>query len=196
MIAYINGILADIGLDSITVDVGGVGYSILIYGQVLRSLPEIGSEVKIYTYLDVKEDDMKLYGFMSTRDKDVFTKLLSVSGVGPKGAQAILDQLPVDDLIAAVISGDSKSIAKAKGVGAKTAQKVIIELKDKLDISDSIYGGYDEYVAADNNAISEAAEALVTLGYSNSDALKAIRKIENADEMSAEDLIKRALKNI
>ena len=196
MIAYINGILADIGLDSITVDVGGVGYSILIYGQVLRSLPEIGSEVKIYTYLDVKEDDMKLYGFMSTRDKDVFTNLLSVSGVGPKGAQAILDQLPVDDLIAAVISGDSKSIAKAKGVGAKTAQKVIIELKDKLDISDSIYGGYDEYVAADNNAISEAAEALVTLGYSNSDALKAIRKIENADEMSAEDLIKRALKNI
>lgn len=196
MIAYINGILADIGLDSITVDVGGVGYSILIYGQVLRSLPEIGSEVKIYTYLDVKEDDMKLYGFMSTRDKDVFTKLLSVSGVGPKGAQAILDQLPVDDLIAAVISGDSKSIAKAKGVGAKTAQKVIIELKDKLDISDSIYGGYDEYVAVDNNAISEAAEALVTLGYSNSDALKAIRKIENADEMSAEDLIKRALKNI
>ena len=201
MIAFINGRLEDITSHTVTIESNGIGYEILVPEYVLRGLGSIGSEVKIITYLDVKEDDMKLYGFLSKQEKTLFKQLITVSGIGPKGAMNILDELSPDNLVAAIISGDSKAIAKASGIGPKTAQKVVIELRDKVSLEGTIFdqSGYEVDMSnADesSNDISIAAQALVSLGYSNSEALKAIRKIGDVSGMNTNELIKEALKHL
>ena len=198
MIAYIKGTLEEIQTDSVIIETAGVGREILVANYVLRSLPALHSEVKLITFMDVKEDMIKLYGFLTKQEKVLFKQLLSVSGIGPKGALSILNELGPDNLVAAVMASDAKAIAKANGIGAKTAQKVVLELKDKVSLEGTIFdqGGYtvdmDEETGVSN--VSDAAQALVALGYSNTEALKAIRKIEGADGMSTEDIIKAALK--
>ena len=132
MIAYISGKLEEIYSDRIVVETQGVGFEILTYDYVIRKLPALHSDVKIVTYMDVKEDDMRLFGFLTPTEKDLFIKLISVSGIGPKGALSILDELGPDNLCAAIISGDHKAISKANGIGSKTAQKVVLELRDNL----------------------------------------------------------------
>ena len=196
MIAYISGKLEEIYSDRIVVEAQGVGFEILTYDYVIRKLPSLHSDVKIVTYMDVKEDDMRLFGFLTPTEKDLFIKLISVSGIGPKGALSILDELGPDNLCAAIISGDHKAISKANGIGSKTAQKVVLELRDKLNLEGTIFDtsaaeAFDEDSDSD---ISDAAQALVALGYSNTDALKAIRKVEGADKMKTEDIIRNALK--
>ena len=196
MIAYISGKLEEIYSDRIVVEAQGVGFEILTYDYVIRKLPALHSDVKIVTYMDVKEDDMRLFGFLTPTEKDLFIKLISVSGIGPKGALSILDELGPDNLCAAIISGDHKAISKANGIGSKTAQKVVLELRDKLNLEGTIFdtsatAAFDEDSESD---ISDAAQALVALGYSNTDALKAIRKVEGADKMKTEDIIRNALK--
>lgn len=196
MIAYISGKLEEIYSDRIVVEAQGVGFEILTYDYVIRKLPSLHSDVKIVTYMDVKEDDMRLFGFLTPTEKDLFIKLISVSGIGPKGALSILDELGPDNLCAAIISGDHKAISKANGIGSKTAQKVVLELRDKLNLEGTIFDtsaaeAFDEDSESD---ISDAAQALVALGYSNTDALKAIRKVEGADKMKTEDIIRNALK--
>ena len=193
MISYIKGSLEEIDSNSIVVECQGIGYEILTYDYVIRKLPSVHSEVKIITYLDVKEDSMRLFGFLTSREKDLFKQLISVSGVGPKGALSVLNELGPDNLIAAVIANDSKAISKANGIGAKTAQKIVLELKDAVNLEGSIFdpGGDTEQ---DASAVSDAAQALTALGYTNSEALKAIRKIDGAESKSAEELIKLALK--
>ena len=196
MIAYIKGTLDEVTSKSIIVESGGVGYEILTYDYVIRKLPALHSDIKIFTYLDVKEDSMKLYGFLSNREKELFIKLISVSGVGPKGALSILNELGPDNLLAAIIANDSKAISKANGIGAKTAQKVVIELKDSVSLEGSIFDQGADYSSESDDAgvVSDAAQALCALGYSNTDALKAIRKIKDVDGKTAQQLIKEALK--
>lgn len=132
-----KGELTEKNIDSIVVEAAGVGYLIYIPTQYFDMLPDEGDDVKIYTYLCVREDAMILYGFLSKDDLEIFKLLITVSGIGPKGGLAILSTLSADDLRFAILSGDSKAISKAPGIGAKTAQRVILDLKDKLSLEDA-----------------------------------------------------------
>ena len=201
MYAYIKGELAEKNIDSIVVEAAGVGYLIYIPTQYFDMLPDEGEDVKIYTYLCVREDAMILYGFLSKDDLEIFKLLITVSGIGPKGGLAILSTLPADDLRFAILSGDSKAISKAPGIGAKTAQRVILDLKDKLSLEDAFekkLGKASETMPlpADSDAKTEALEALTALGYSASDALKAVRKAGVTEDMDTETILKLALKQI
>lgn len=198
MISYVTGILAEVDADCIVIESGGIGFEILTYSSVIEHLPDVGSEVKIVTYMDVKEDDIRLFGFLSNQEKKLFKQLLTVSGVGPKGALSILDQLGPDNLVAAIIASDSKSISKANGIGSKTAQKVCLELRDKVSIEGTIYEKYSDSSGAGTDAssgvIGEAVEALCALGYSKSDAMQAVRKIDGASTMKPEAIVSKALR--
>lgn len=202
MIQFIRGELVGIEEDRILVDVGGVGYGIFMSGQAMGRLPQIGREVKIYTYLNVKEDAMQLFGFLTRDDLHVFKLLIGVNGIGPKGGQAILSVLTPDDLRFAVMANDVKAISAAPGIGKKTAEKLILELKDKLHVEDALEHAVtsaDTSIAATDNfreVTSEAIQALVALGYGNTEALKAVKKVEITSEMSVNEVLKQALKFI
>ena len=204
MIGYIKGRLEEVMDGAIIVDNNGIGYEILVPASVIGSLPSKGNEVKIYTYMNVREDLLQLFGFMTRDDLEVFKMLITVSGIGPKGALGILGVMSADDVRFAVMSEDAKTISKAPGIGAKTARKLIIELKDKLNFKDVIEGALDrgESAAANNSSssdkqiISDAVEALTALGYSASDAMKAVRMVEMTDDMTVEMLLKLSLKNM
>lgn len=200
MYAFLKGKLAYVGEESIILDVHDVGYRILVSPASLAYLPQLGEEVKIYTYTSVREDAMWLYGFLNQDDLEIFKKLITVSGIGPKGGMAVLSVMNADTLRFAIIAGDAKAIAKAPGIGAKTAQRVILELKDKVSVEDTLVNrevnGGSSYREDINDYTEEAVEALVALGYSSTEALKAIRTIPNASDMDAEALLKAALKNI
>lgn len=200
MYAYIKGILAEVNMDSIVIENQGIGYQLYVSLQALEELPAIGMEVKVYTYLHVREDAMVLFGFPDREDLKMFQMLLTVSGVGPKGALGILSALSGDDLRFAILSGDSKAIAKAPGIGAKTAQRVILELKDKVSLEDAfetktahIAGGN---VTVNGTVKNEAIQALVALGYSSSEAMKAVSQVEISQEHKVEDVLKLALKHM
>ena len=200
MYAYIKGILAEVNTDSIVIENQGIGYQLYVSLQALEELPAIGMEVKVYTYLHVREDAMVLFGFPDREDLKMFQMLLTVSGVGPKGALGILSALSGDDLRFAILSGDSKAIAKAPGIGVKTAQRVILELKDKVSLEDAfetktahIAGGN---VMVNGTVKNEAIQALVALGYSSSEALKAVSQVEISQEHKVEDVLKLALKHM
>lgn len=200
MYSYIRGILTEIEEDKIVVEANGIGYNIYTTAQTFDYLPSMGGEVKVYTYLHLREDVMMLYGFLTKDDLRVFKLLIGVNGIGPKGALAILSVMTTDDLRFAVLGDDAKAIAKAPGVGAKTAQRLILELKDKLSLEDAFEQKLEHQQAAPvSNAKgvkNEAVEALVALGYSSSEALKALNGIEVTDETDVEDLLKAALKNM
>lgn len=201
MYSYIKGILAEIAENNIVVENHGIGYEISVPGQVLDCLPSIGEEVKIYTYHYVREDAILLYGFLTKEDVGIFKMLIGVSGIGPKGALAILSVLSTDDLRFAILGDDAKAIAKAPGVGAKTAQRVIIELKDKLSLEDA----FEQKLANQANAAeknpaagvkNEAILALTSLGYSQSEALKVLQGIVIEEDSQVEDVLKEALKQM
>ena len=182
------------------VEAGGIGYRIYTTGQTFDYLPAAGEEVKLYTYLNVREDAMILYGFLTKDDLRVFKLLIGVNGIGPKGALAVLSVMTTDDLRFAVLGDDAKAIAKAPGIGAKTAQRVILELKDKLSLEEA-FELKSEHVSRQNengsNGVkNEAVQALVALGYASSEALKALNGIEITDDMDVETLLKAALKNM
>ena len=201
MYAYIKGILAEITEDAIIVENQGIGYEIAVPGQVFDYLPSVGEEVKIYTYHYVREDAILLYGFLTKEDVLIFKMLIGVSGIGPKGALSILSVLSTDDLRFAILGDDAKAIAKAPGVGAKIAQRVIIELKDKLSLEDA----FEQKLANQaqkaelNPAVgvkNEAILALTSLGYSQSEALKVLQGIEISPDDQVEDVLKMALKQM
>lgn len=199
MISYIRGELAAVETEKVIVDVGGVGYGIYMPGQAMGLLPQPGTEVKIYTYLNVREDAMQLFGFLTRDDLEVFKLVIGVSGIGPKGGLSILSQLTPDDLRFAVLSGDVKAISAAPGIGKKTAEKLIIELKDKLNIEDVLTHAADSSAAAvpvNNGGIqSEAVQALVALGYGSTESLRAVKQVE-LDNATVEDVLKEALKKM
>ncbi len=206
MIAYIKGELVYIGIDTIVVETGGIGYEIRVPLTVMEELPETGEEVRIHTYLYVREDAINLYGFTSKDDLDVFKLLITVNGIGPKGALGILGAISPDTLRFAVLSDDVKTISKAPGIGTKTAGKLIIELKDKLKLEDAFEQRLAKTVespAADNSAKgdlkrirNEAIQALVALGYSSTDAMKAVRQVELSEGMDVETVLKQSLKQM
>lgn len=202
MIAYVNGIIDDITEDNVVVDVGGVGMNVKISAGTAARLPGVGKVVKLYTYTSVREDAFWLYGFLSRNDLEIFKKCITVSGIGPKGALSILSILDADSLRFAIVSGDAKAIAKAPGVGAKTAERLILELKGKLDIDDVIISReaavYDSELsmAVDSAQKREAVEALVSLGYGQAESLKAVTSIEGIEEMDSNAVLKAALKKL
>ena len=201
MIAYLQGIVAGITDTKVILDVNHIGFQVFMSSRDIQAMPGQGEEARIYTYLNVKEDAMQLYGFLSQDDLDVYKLLLNVSGIGPKGGLGILSAMTADDLRFAVLSEDAKSIAKATGIGAKTAQKLILELKDKLSLEDAFEKKLENTAAASvkaglDDAKSEAVQALVALGYSNSDALKSMRKAEITSDMDTETILKLALKQM
>ncbi len=200
MISYIRGELVAIDEDKVIVDVNGVGFGIYMPSQAMNLLPALGEEVKIHTYMNVREDAMQLYGFLTRDDLQVFKLLIGVSGIGPKGGLGILSKLSADELRFAVMAHDVKTISSAPGIGKKTAEKLIIELKDKLSIEDVFEReqSSSEHISgnASNQLQTEAVQALVALGYSNAEALQAVKKVAIAEMTSVEAVLKQALKHM
>lgn len=201
MYAYMKGELTEITVDYIVIETGGIGYRIFIPGKTFEYLPGIGEKLKVYTYLHLREDVMILYGFLTKDDLELFKLLITVSGIGPKGGLAILSTLDADDLRFAVLSGDAKAIAKAPGIGAKTAQRVILELKDKMSLEDA-FEKKSEHVALQQNASglnqvkNDAVQALTALGYSSTESMKAVSAVDITEEMDVEAVLKAALKHM
>lgn len=202
MISYIRGELAAVEKDKIVVDVNGVGWGIYMPEQTMGRLPSIGEEVKIHTYLNVREDAMQLYGFCTRDDLEIFKLVIGVSGIGPKGGLNILSNLSADDLRFAVLSGDAKAISAAPGIGKKTAEKLIIELKDKLNLEEVLENkaNGDDFQESNTSGgtseiQSEAVQALVALGYGSTESLRAVKKVSAKCE-TVEDVLKAALKNL
>lgn len=200
MFAYIKGTIEDIGTDYIVVDNSNMGFKVMTSANVIAKV-SIHDEKTIYTYMNVREDDISLFGFLTKDEIEVFKLLIGVSGIGPKNALSIMSALTMDELRMAVIAGDYKAIAKANGVGPKTAQKAVIELKDKFKLED-VFGTSD---TADDSLsdgtgddiISDAVLALNALGYSESEALRIVKKTAlNGKYDTVEALIKASLKNI
>ncbi len=202
MIAFIQGELCEVGQDTIIVACQGIGYEIQVPVSVAQSLSDPGSRVKIYTYTYVREDALGLFGFLTRDDLTVFKLLITVNGVGPKAALAILSSMTADELRFAILAEDAKAISKAPGIGPKTAKRMIIELKDKLDLESMIdnHGDSSTYAAGNAEAAAsvrdEVIMALTALGYSNTEAVRAVRAVSGADEMDSETLLKQALKKI
>lgn len=197
MIYSLNGTLIYTDINTAVVECGGVGFKCFSTLTTLRKLPQVGSKVFLYTHMNVREDAMDLYGFADTEELRCFKLLISVSGVGPKAALAILSELTPEKLAFCVSAGDSKSITRAQGVGPKTAQRVVLELKDKLKVdvpesSDNSDFGTISSTAAGN--AGEAISALVMLGYSQTEASNAVSKLPK--DMSVEEMIKRSLRQL
>ena len=206
MISYIKGALGAVEDDVIVVETGGIGLAVHVPLSLLEELPALGEEVTVYTYFQVREDAMTLYGFLHRQDREMFKQLIGVNGIGPKGALGILSVMRPDDLPIAIVSGDAKAISKAPGIGAKTAQRLILDLKDKVDLEEvmmSSFGGgkensSDAGASAAGMAASakEAVAALTALGYTGMEASKAVKKVEITENMSVEDILKASLKHL
>ena len=198
MFGYIKGTLAEIDEGAVTIDVQGIGIQILVGAGLIGALPVIGSQVKLYTYTYVKEDAFNLFGFGTKDELELFKKVITVSGIGPKGGLALLSQLDAAELRFAIYSADIKTISSVSGIGKKTAERLILELKDKvaLDMPSGAEGlellnGQEESGLADSQ--KDAVEALVALGYSATEASRAVRACKPAADMSADEILKKAL---
>ena len=201
MYAYLKGTIEDIAEDNLVLEVNQIGYNIKVSARTVNALEGIGSFVKIYTYTLVREDTFSLFGFLTKDDLEVFKKLITVNGIGPKGGLAILSIMSADELRFAILSGDAKAISKAPGIGAKTAERVILDLRDKISLEDALAPKETAFAASSSGETlggnrNEAIEALVALGYSSSDALKAVKQVAEAEAGSVEDILKAALKYI
>ena len=200
MLAYIKGKIEDIDIDYIVVESNGVGFKIMTSGNVISKVA-LHDERTIYTYMNVREDDISLFGFLSKEEINVFKLLIGVSGIGPKNALSIMSTLDIDQLKMAVIAGDYKAIGKANGIGPKTAQRAVIELKDKFKLED-VFGTADSTddtlsETSGDDIISDAVLALNALGYSESESLRIVKKTALAGKYeTVEELIKASLKNI
>lgn len=182
---------------SVAVKTGGVAYKINTSLNTLKETGRIGQETTLYTYLSVREDALELYGFSTVHELDIFKLLMTVQGVGPKAALAVLSVHTPNSLILSVVSGDSKSISKAQGVGAKTAQRIILELKDKFSKMVPEQASASDFTApvfTVTGNIAEAESALISLGYSHSDAVKALSGLDSSD--TVENLIRSALRKL
>lgn len=200
MYSYIKGELVEVFDDTIVVEANGIGYNIHIPASLIDHFAGTMQSVKIYTYLYVKEDAMNLYGFLSRDDLNIFKVLLGVSGIGPKGALSILTVMTPDDLRFAILGEDAKTIAKAPGIGNKTAQRLILELKDKLNLEDAfemkMANVADKQAEVLSGLRSDAVQALTALGYSSSEAIKAVGGVELTPDITVEEVLKASLKSM
>lgn len=193
MIDYVRGVLAEKGGEGVVIDVGGVGLSLFVSGYTLQALPAVGEKVRLYGYLHVKEDILQLYGFASRAERGVFLKLITVTGVGPKVALAVLSAYDPETFVRLLATEDLEAITSVPGVGKKSGQRMIIELKDKLvpeGLEVGVMAG-----ASGGDMMREAREALKELGYSVQEARRALEGY-TADDPSLEDLLRHALKRL
>ena len=199
MISYIKGILEDMSPGMVVVDNHGIGYQMMVPMRG-EYFPKIGQEIKIYTHMHVREDDVSLFGFLSKEEKEAFELLIGVNGIGPKVGLSVLSTLSVYELKMAVISEDVKTISKTPGLGPKGAKKLILELKDKLSFEELEEDGVGAEIfdtsADSSDSVMITIEGLVSLGYSKSEAAIAVNKVEDAKDLTPEELLKKALKNI
>jgi len=198
MISHLKGILEHTDKNHVVVEVGSVGYHVNVPPSTLPQLPKVGEEIKLFTYQVVREDDISLYGFLSKEERSLFSLLLSVSGIGPKASLSILSGFPIDKLVAAITREDVDLISTVPGIGKKTAQKLVIELKEKvakayaIKPSDMAIG-----IKGDAPVVSDAISALIALGYSPKEARSTIlRSGIDLSAGSVEAIIKQALKNL
>ncbi|MCR5624569.1 MAG: Holliday junction branch migration protein RuvA [Lachnospiraceae bacterium] len=207
MIGFVSGTVENIGEKEILINNNGIGYNIIVPDSVVGYIGSTGKEVKIYTYLSVREDAMQLFGFLKQDELELFKMLIKVSGIGPKGAISLLSVMTADDLRFAIIAGDSKAISKAPGIGAKTAGKVVLELRDKVEIDTGIDNENDDNGVGSSQISGDASGdiqkirnetmlALEALGFSPTDAMKAVKKVNITGDMTSEDVLKQALKNV
>ena len=197
MFAYIKGILEVKTKGYIVIDVSGIGYKIFMSETAIEKVGEIGKTVKVHTYLKVREDEMSLYGFNTNEELRMFELLLSVSGIGAKSAISILSNITPSSFALAVITNDVNKIKSLPGIGPKSAQRIILELKDKIETDEAISEDKNisiESIAFDNEKIQEAVSALQVLGYSRKEIEKALQKVDNS--LTIEEIIKIGLKNL
>jgi len=198
MYAYLNGTVAEKGQNGLVIDVGGVGYLLSCSMNTLQETSPIGESMKVYTYFSVREDAMELFGFASQEEKNMFTRLLTVSGIGPKVALSILGAMPLRDLTLAIVTGDITSLSRAPGVGKKTAQRLALELKDKVEenelnyVSPAVSG---PVTPLQEDAAKEALAALQALGYTAAEAARAVSQVRGQSD-SANELVRLALRNM
>ncbi|MCR5143791.1 MAG: Holliday junction branch migration protein RuvA [Lachnospiraceae bacterium] len=192
MYSYISGELVDVENDYIVVDNNGIGYQLFVSLSTKYHVPAIGQDVKVYTYLNVKEDDMQLFGFLTKEELGLFKLLITVNGIGPKNALGILGTLEPADLRFAIMAEDAKAIAKAPGVGPKSAQRVIIDLRDKIE-SVEISGVSNTAVSSLNTMKRDVIDSLENMGYSSSQVLKAMDELNISDDDNIEDVLKQVL---
>lgn len=195
--AYIKGTLVEMEDDNLVLECGGIGYNIRVPMSVVQRLPGIGSDIKIYTYTSVREDAFNLFGFLTKDDLEIYRKLIAVNGIGPKGALGILSAMSADELRFAIAAGDAKAISKAPGIGRKTAERIILDLRDKIQMVGAA-APQDRASAnlpmSGSSAKNEALEALAALGYSPVEALKAANSVTITDDMDSGAILKQVLR--
>lgn len=193
MIYSVSGILTHVEPNFAVIDCGGVGFKCLTSSATIRKLPNIGEKVRLYTYLNVREDALDLFGFFDDSELQCFKMLISVSGVGPKAALSVLSEMTPEKFALIVASGDSGALRKAQGIGTKTAQRIVLELKDKVSSEQAALGftQTDLPVSASGN-IEEAVNALMVLGYARSEAAAAAAKSDAS--LPVEEIIRQSLR--
>ena len=203
MIGFVHGIVEYVSEELAILDVGGIGYNIHVSADTASKMPGLGEEAKLYTYTSVREDAIWLYGFLTRQDLEIFKKCITVSGIGPKGALSILSVMDADTLRYAIMTGDKKAISKAPGVGPKMAERLILELKDKVSIDDEMIGREiaqtatgNPLMAADTPEKKEAVEALVALGYGQTESVRAVNAVPGVESMDSGSILKAALKKM
>lgn len=201
MIGYLKGEIAEVKENYIVLEVGNIGYEVYLPASSIMELPSKGSTIKLYTYLHVREDAIGLFGFLTKDDLEMFKLLITVNGIGPKGALGILSAISADEIRFAVLAEDAKAIAKAPGIGNKTAGKMILELKDKFKLETAFEQKFNNQLdKKDTSGIfgkrEEAIQALTVLGYSGTEALKIVNLIDISEDMSSEDILKQCLKKM
>jgi len=197
MISHLNGTLEHIDKKHVVIDVGGVGYKVNLPTAALFRLPKVGEKIKLFTYQVVREDELSLYGFLTKEERSLFSLLLTVNGVGPKVSLSILSAFPLDRIVAAIAQGNADLISSIPGIGGKTAQKLIIELKEKVAKAYAIKpsemaGG----LPGNATIVADAISALISLGYSPKEAREAIMRVGEGNLNSVEDIVKQALKQL
>ncbi len=207
MISYLKGELAEVKENYVVIEVGNIGYEVYLPSSSIMELPSRGSNIKIYTYLHVREDALSLFGFLTKDDLEMFKLLITVNGIGPKGALGILSAISADDIRFAVLAEDAKLIAKAPGIGTKTAGKLILELKDKFKLETAFEQRFINQeeknsasgihgIQAFQRKREEAVQALTVLGYSASESLKIVNQVEITEDMTSEEILKNCLKKM
>ncbi|MBQ7077722.1 MAG: Holliday junction branch migration protein RuvA [Lachnospiraceae bacterium] len=194
MYSFLQGFVDEIIDNELILNVNNIGYSIFIPKSIISELPDKNTEVRLYTYFVVREDANVLYGFLTKEDRELFKKMLTVNSLGPKGALSILSVMSSNELMLAIMNNDDESISKAPGIGKKTAQKLILELKDKLDFEEAILNISSKKLSPSLIAAKEdAIAALTALGYTEKEVKKAISDMDLTDDMTSESILKKAL---
>jgi len=200
MYAFIEGPVAEKRPGELVIDAGGVGYLLICSAGTLAAAPSTGERFRCYTHLSVREDAMDLFGFATREERSMFLKLCGISGVGPRTALGILSALPVRDLTLAIAMGDEAALSRAPGIGKKTAQRIVLELKDKMEVGDvPMTGAQASPISLESDAQQEAIQALLALGYTSAEAARAINQTRDQagdQNATANQLIMLALKNL